>query len=78
MQGWGVQVQSLVRELRYHKPQAKAKKKKKGIVISFYKHINVFLPMLEKFLFLELSTVVYFLYLTSWIHKGPLSLKANM
>ena len=24
--------------------------------------------MLEKFLFLELSTVVYFLYLTSWIH----------
>ena len=34
--------------------------------------------MLEKFLFLELSTVVYFLYLTSWIHKGPLSLKANM
>ena len=34
--------------------------------------------MLEKFLFLELSTVIYFLYLTFWIHKGPLSLKAKM
>ena len=52
--------------------------KKKGIVNSFYKRINVFLPMLEKFLFLELSTVVYFLCLTICIHKGPLRLKAKM
>ena len=34
--------------------------------------------MLEKFLFLELSTVIYFLCLTIWIHKRPLSLKATM
>ena len=69
----GVQVQSLVRERSYHQSQAKAKNK-----FHFTNTQTCSSPCWKSSFFLELSTVIYFLYLTVWIHRGPLSLKAKM